>query len=295
MSNRDRTVSVIIPTLAHPLRANHLRRAVHSVLHQHDVEVVAILVINGSQFDQALVDELRQLRHVEIVHLPSSDLPSALREGRRRVSTPWYSELDDDDLLLPNALAVRLDALVRLTDHDAVVTNGVVRASDRDKPFMVDFQEAARNPLGWLATGNWLSPGATLFRTDRVPETLFDGIPRYLEWTYLAVRLATSYRLLFINEPTFVYHVDSPLRTVDSEAYLRGQPAALRRILQLDMPKALRATFRRRLAGAHHEVARNELHRGRLGSAWMSHLHCITQPSGWRYLPFTRRLITTPS
>ena len=292
MSNRTRTISVIIPTLAHPARASLVRRALASVLSQESVETVPIVVINGTQFDRTLVDELRQLPRVEMVYLPRSDLPAALREGRRRVATDWYAQLDDDDMLLPHALATRLDALVRHADHDVVVTNGIVRGNDRDALLMPDIELVASDPACWLATSNWLSPGAALFRTERVPESLFDGIPRYLEWTYLAVRLATSHRLLFINEPTFIYSSDSPLRTVGSEDYMLGQPAALRRILHLDMPAALRTSFRRRLSAAHHEVATNELARGRLAFAWMAHWRCLTGHGGWRYLLFTRRLIS---
>ena len=65
------------------------------------------------------------LAHPQLrVHvLEEASLANALQVGRRLVDTPWFAALDDDDLLLPGALASRIEALVESNDHDCVVTN----------------------------------------------------------------------------------------------------------------------------------------------------------------------------
>jgi hypothetical protein len=62
-------------------------------------------------------------------------------------------------------------------------------------------------------------------------------------------------------------------------------------MLELDLPADVRATLRTRLAGDRHSASVYELDGGRHGAAWRWHVKSLTHPSGWRYLPFTRRLL----
>jgi len=49
--------------------------------------------------------------------------------------------------------------------------------------------------------------------------------------------------------------------------------------------------MRSRIAGAYHAAADHERMAGALRAAWRWHLASLLQPSGWRYLPFTRYLL----
>jgi glycosyltransferase involved in cell wall biosynthesis len=288
----DGAVSVIIPTLALRERASYLRRALDSVFAQDGVRVVPIVVVNGQHRDTALTRELHRVPGVRIVVLEQADLPVALRTGRERVDTPWFAELDDDDELLPDALAIRLGALRERPEYDAVVTDGFVRGSRGDAPhFTHEPAQIMSDPLRALTRANWLSPGAALFRTRTVGVPLFHGMPRYLEWTYLAIRLATSCRLLFLEQPTFVYHTDTPASVSGSREYALGLPAAIERVLELDVPADVRWCYESRLAQACHAAAGLQLREGNARAAWRWHLRSLRARRGWRYLPFTRELL----
>ena len=134
-------------------------------------------------------------------------------------------------------------------------------------------------------------PGSYLCRTEAVGVELFEGMPRYLENTYLAVRLALGYRFLFLDQATLVRHLDTPGSESKSMAYFTGQVAALRRILELDLPADVRGEFRRRIADACHDASDRLLTDRSLAPAWRWHARTLAEPGGWRYLPYTMRLV----
>jgi len=88
-----------------------------------------------------------------------------------------------------------------------------------------------------------------------------------------------------------VYSVGSPAAESLSRAYVLGQVAGLRRIIALDLPDDVRRALRARIAGAYHAAADHERTAGALREAWRWHVASLLQPSGWRYLPFTRHLV----
>ena len=137
-------------------------------------------------------------------------LVNALQVGRRLVDTPWFAELDDDDLLLPGALAARVAALVQSDAHDCVVTNGYRRYHGEDTLNISDMKAVERDPIRAFWDLNWLLPGSYLCRTDRVGPDLFDGMPESLECSYIALRLATSYRIKFLQRPTVIWNQHTP-------------------------------------------------------------------------------------
>jgi len=284
-------VTVIVPTLLQPRRQPLIRRAVDSVRQQADVDAQALLVVNGTGRDAS---DLGSLPGVSILRLPEPDLPGALAAGRRAVDSEFFSILDDDDHLLAGALKTRLALLRAHPESDLVVTNGIVRGTAGEHPFAGNMTAFAADPLRVLGDRHWLSPGSALFRTSRVGEEYFDGIPRFLEWTWLAVRLATSRRILFDDATTFVYSEDSPDRMTASDAYLFGLPEALARVLALEMPAPLRRKFERNRSMAFHSIADRRLARREWARAWQAHLGSLAGRGGLRFLPFTRKLFGLP-
>ena len=284
-------VSVIVPTLALPGRRNELHRALASIFSQAGVRCLPLVVVNGSHFDARLLGELTRDPRIKVITHEAADLPEAYRLGRRNVATAWFTSLDDDDLLLPGALQVRLRALLQSQEHDAVVTNGYCRGPDGDALVVPDMARVAANPLRALIQSNWLLPGAWLCRTDGASERLFEGMPRHLECTYLAVRLATTRRVQFMNEPTVAWHTDTPGAASRSRSFILGGPAALRRILEFDLPPDVRRCFESRLRAAHHASSVTLLDEGMIIPAWRAHTQALLGRGGWRHLPFTGRLI----
>jgi hypothetical protein len=209
------------------------------------------------------------------------------------VDTKWFAELDDDDILLPGALAERVQALHERPDLDAVISNGFRRDAAGDTPSIADVLLVERDPLRALVFGGsyWLLPGSWLCRTDTVGPEFFEHMPSFRECTYLAVRLASTRRITFLQRPSVIWHADTPQSESKSQAYAVAGEPAVRRILELDLPSDVRAALRRTLSHASHANAHLYLNEGRLRNAWRWHLRSLRQPGGWRRLPYTRHLV----
>lgn len=285
------TVSVIMPTLALRQRADSLRAAIASVVSQSGVRAVPLLIVNGDRHDPALVDELSQRADLRLATMARADLPGALRTGRDLVETRCFCELDDDDLLLPGTLVERLALIDSDRHYDVVVCNGIVRGRAGDQLLLPRVDELAADPASSLARVSWLSPGGALFRTSAVPRDLFVDLPRYLEWTSLALRLSRRCRIAFLERAGFVHHSDSADSLWLSRDCTLGLPQAIGRLLDEDLPLGLRHSLERRLAGACHAAARTELDDGQHWAAWRWHLQSLGGRQGWRYLSFTRRML----
>ena len=281
-----------MPTRARRERAGLLWRAIDSVLTQERVRAAPIVVVNGLGRDHDLVDALRRDERLTVLSRDEAGLPAALAAGREAVDAPWFTDLDDDDLLMPGALALRVQALEEATDCCAVVTNGIVRDGDRDRPKVPADVDVAADPVRAMLRGNWLLPGSYLCRSDALGVELFRDMPSYLERTYLALRLATTGPILWVPEPTVIYHAHTPNSTWKSRACVLGQADALRGVLRLPLPDDVRQHYRRQITRACHATSEMELEAGRLREAWRWHLRSLREPRGWEwYRSFTASLL----
>lgn len=284
-------VSIIMPTLALRERAASLLRAIDTVVSQQGVRAVPIVVVNGSAAATDLKEHLARRRDIRLITLEDGGLPPALRVGRAHVDTPSFAVLDDDDELLPGALATRLDALGEVGEYDAVVTSGFFEGFGRRDLSVAAFGGIEADPVRTLVRSQWLPPCAGLFSSDGVTPDFFSHLPAFLEWTYLGLRLALTRRIRFLGRPTFVYRTDTPGSLSKSKAYALAQPSGIRRLLEMDLPSDVRAILHTRLAGALHAASERELRDGNRLAAWRWHLRCLARPHGWRYLPYTRHLV----
>ena len=286
------SVSIIMPTEARAERAESLRRALQSVISQEGVRCVPILVVNGAAAHPPLLRELARSRAVRLVRLEMPDLPAALRAGRDQVGTPYFAELDDDDELLPGALAARVEAMQARPDVDVVVTRGFVDQQGRRAPNIADLESLQPDPLRALLDHNWLTPCAGLFRSATIGPQYFAEIPAYLEWTYVGLRVALDRRILFTNRLTWVYRADTARSLSKSRSYVLQQPVALERLLALPLPADVRRRLERRRRMTLHAAAQLELQSGNPGAAWRWHLRSLAGAGGWRHALYTRRLLS---
>jgi glycosyltransferase involved in cell wall biosynthesis len=284
-------VTVIFPTLARQDRAPFLQRALASVLSQEGVRAVPLVVINGDERDPDVVRQLHVDPRIRVASVPERGIPEALRAGRDLVDTPWFSRLDDDDLMLPGALALRVSALESQPGLEAVVTNGYRRDATGDTLHVTNPTEVQRDPLTALLTSNWLLPGSWLCRTTSIGSDVFRSAPHSLECTYLAVQLASRRRMVFLGQPTVVWHTDVPASESKSREWHLGEADALATILELDLPKDFREGIRRKIAPACHSAASRFLAEGSPADAWSWHLRSLREPGGWRYLLYTRYVL----
>jgi len=282
-----------VPTRALPARRPLLQRAIASVLSQEGVHAVPLIVVNGNETGSQAVWTWCSDTRVTVTAIERADLPRALQVGRRLVETPFFTELDDDDELRPDALATRVRALAERADADVVVTNGLRRTSEGDCLHVPDMAVVCNDPLRALLRQNWLLPGSWLCRTDRVGDDVFDGMPRYRECTYLALVFSTRYRTVFVNEPTVVYHADTIASESKSREYIVGSVAASQMLLTLEMPPDVRAQLRRQfLASGYRSIARVYLTEHHFIAALGAYLRSCLQPGGLQYVlrrSFVRR------
>ncbi len=284
-------ISVIMPTAARPERAASLLRAINTVVSQQGVHGLPVVVVNGTSQSKALLAHLSGRRDIRLVRFEEPSLPRALQVGRATVDTRFFAVLDDDDELLPGGLAARLRGIQNTPATDVVVTNGYFRGGDGEALNISDFGVIQADPLRALIRVNWLTPCAALFRTETVTSEFFEDIPRYLEWTHMAMHLALRRRILFIDRPTFVYQTDTPNSLSKTREYILGQPQAIQQLLRLKLPADVESLLKARLAGALHAASEQALCEGAHLKAWLWHIRCLARIEGWRYLLYTRHLV----
>jgi hypothetical protein len=227
--------------------------------------------------------------------IPEASQPAAIEAGRRLVTTRLFAELDDDDLLLPSALALRRARIDCDDRPDVVVTNGILRGAGEDRPHLGDIARVQRDPLRALLESNWLLPGSALFRSEAITADVLTGMPKYFEWTFLGLVIASRFRVVFLDEPTVVHHTDLPFSVDRSAAARIGRPAALRRLLALPLPPDVQETIRGRVVDACHAASDACRRERRWWDAWRWHLRSLSQRRGWRYLGYTRHLLARPA
>jgi glycosyltransferase involved in cell wall biosynthesis len=288
------TVSVILPTKALKERGASLDRAVRSVFSQERVSVQLIVVANGAQCDREILEEFGRRRHIRLIRIDRASFSQALKVGRSFVDTPFFAELDDDDELLPHALATRIEHMKSDLSTDVVVTNGFICSGGLCKLNILDFTEVKADPLRAVLDNMWLIPCGAMYRTDTVGADLFDGIPPSLEWTYLALLLALKKNISFIDTPTFIYNRDTENALSKSKDWIASHPMALRAMLQLDLPADVEARLRSKHVRAVHCNSVIVLEDGHWTRAWKWHLRSLVGRGGWRYLSYTRHLLISP-
>ena len=284
------STTVIIPTTATAGRRASLLNAIHSAGEQSGASTKILVVVNGQRFDPVLFAALRSRQDIKVAALAVADLPGALFAGRQLVDTDFFCFLDDDDEILPNGLAVRLQALTERPEVAFVATNGYYRSNGTEQVNIRNTDMVSAEPLLAMTDTCWLASCGGLYRTSMVDVRAFADLPHFLEWTYLGLKLASTRRMFFLDEPTFRVH-DSEDSLSSSVEYRVGSVTALEAALELPLPRQVTHRLRVRLSAAHHVLAGDYLSGNKLRLAWAHHLASLAQPGGVKYLLFSRRLI----
>jgi glycosyltransferase involved in cell wall biosynthesis len=285
-------VSVLVCTLARKRRRALLERAIDSILVDQDGLGRPVVVVNGTECDEALRRELQARTDLTLIYRPRPGLSAALIAGRRQVDTPFFATLDDDDQLLPGALATRLAPLLADPTTDLVVTNGYY--DDGRSPARLHYQNfmgLAPDPMRSVMEKSWLQSINALYRSERVTAQDLEGMPHYLEWTWLALKLARSHTIRFLDTPTYRLNRGEPDSLSFSDAFYLGVPDALRAMLALDLPLDVRRELRQRLSASLHDVSDRARRSGDYRLAWRSHIASLGVRPSCRWLFYTRRLL----
>ena len=219
----ERNVTIIIPTLASKARASSLLRAIRSVTTEQEVPALPIVVANGTQFDPDLVEQLKSDRSLRYFYFEEGSIPKALNFARTQVDTEFFGFLDDDDYYYPWAIRERLDTLQADPTADVAVSWGERETPEGRRRSPAAGELDVDDPLRSLMRSNWLASCGGMFRAATISSEYFDPTVPYLEWTYVAFRVALERKIRFVetDRPHF-FVADTPGSVSKSLDYILG-------------------------------------------------------------------------
>jgi hypothetical protein len=284
-------VEILIVTLCEAIRRTSLLGAIDTVRQQQGVDASLLIVVNGDRFDRELLRSLERTPKVRVLNQDVANLILARRVAREHVQAEFFGLLDDDDVLLPGALRVRLDALENDPAADVAVTNGILVDGDNTSLWLQEIDAIRHDPLLALMHANWLASPSALFRTQSIPPEFFDVAIRSIDMTYLAFRLALEKKILFLEQPTYQTTI-SPNSISRSEEWQLTVLVDLENMLRFPLRPAVRRELRRKYAEEAHAISDLHFRRGRSALAWRYHLRSMSRPrDALRYALYTRRLL----
>lgn len=284
------TLTIVIPTACEARRAPMIHRALDSVLGQQGVDVHPVVVVNGSRVDEALCASIVARAGVTVLRRAVGNVSAARRAGLRLVDGAYFGFLDDDDEFLPDALRTRAEHLDRDGTIDVIVTNGYLR-TDRDQPMVARGLAVDVRPVDSFLDGNWFASCGSLFRAARVDAGAFETRHPYFEWSDLFFRLvAGRRRIAYVDAMTYRKYEDHPVSLSRTAASRLAYPAFLAELIERPLPRGLRETLERRHRRALNNASLLCLSDGNLRGAVGYHAWCLMN-GGWRYAPYTRRLV----
>jgi glycosyltransferase involved in cell wall biosynthesis len=285
-------VSVVIASACDARRGPPLFRAIESVASQAGVSPEVIVVANGDRVDASILARLAADARVTLVRRDQGHVSAARLSGLEASSGRFFTFLDDDDELLPDALHARVGAIGEDPAVDVLVTNGYIRETS-DFALIGDALAAdiGIDQEGTFLRRNWFASPALLFRRESFRNEFFDIPYRYFEWTYLFFKLRSEAKtILFRNLMTYRKYEDNPDSVSRSNQYKLGLPAVLRDIQRLYLAPATRAAIRHDYIVSLNECSTVHLANNRIGPAVSMHLACL-RAGGWRYLPYSRKIL----
>lgn len=283
-------ITVIIPTTCESGRRDQLLRAIDSIQRQEGVEPQVLLAVNGSRFDQDLLESLRQRQDLVVAYQEAGSAPKACAYARSLVSTGYFSFLDDDDALLPQSLAIRVEPMEADSTIDLSVGNGYNEFDGKREMRVKHASSVNNDPLGSMIDGNWLTSCGGVFRSSTVGQEFFANPAAYNEWTLLAFRVASRRRVVFIDKPTFVVY-STPGSLSKSFPFMLSDADVIREMLSICERKDVRQRLKRKLSASLHNIADHLRSDGQVALAWKYHLESLFLPGGMRNLTFTRKLL----
>jgi glycosyltransferase involved in cell wall biosynthesis len=288
----DIEVTVVIPTLCGTERSEQLLRAIASIKAQIDVSVAILVVINGNRFDHNLLTKVKNYG-VGILILEKAGISSARLLGRQNITSPYFMFLDDDDELYPYSTKELLQSFNSSnSDIGIVIADAYSCQRQRNFGFVSTPEEIESNPLKALLKENWLIIQSALFKTESVPAFLFDIETTSNECTLLAFRLANHNIKVKVNtKPLAIIH-DSPNSESKSEHFITKEPDVIKTIIKMDLPKDITSELKQKLSKSFHNNSTYYLNRGLIFKAIHAHINSLILPGGFKYLLYTRHLLT---
>ena len=283
-------IDVVVRTTCEGSRRKSLQRAIASVVAQRGVAARPVVVVAGPRPEP--LPKLASRNGIRVHRLGTEASPGrALTIARGLVDAPFFAFLDDDDELLPGALAARMAILRAEPRVQVVVTTGYVARGNARRVHIGDITRHQDDPLRGIVERCWLASCGGLFRTAAVPPAMFDALPDLCEWTCVAFRLAmASCSIRFVDRPTYVVH-DSTGSLSKSDAFVEASLGVLDAMRSAPLPAADRRRLAHKYRATLHAAADRCRRAGNVGQAWRYHLRSMQPPGTLRYAAYTRKLV----
>jgi glycosyltransferase involved in cell wall biosynthesis len=282
-------LTVVIPTTAESSRKLSLARAIESI-HRQDISADIVLIVNGTLFDKELFISLQKREDLKVFYLDEGSLPKAIHFGVSKVTTPFFAFLDDDDCYIENTLYKRMKPLLNDDSIDFVVNNGFNYSNGADVVRTQKFPVGRSEAAGLILQENWLASCGGIYRRTTINADFFENIPKYLEWTYLGFKLATTKKGCFLSMPAFRIY-ESTLSLSKSNDYTLGMMHGLRQIIELS-PEKLRRQVKIKYGKMLHDLSSNYLSEGEIKLALKFHLSSLIMPKGYLYIYYSRHILS---
>lgn len=284
-------VSLIIPTTGTESRRKSLFYAIESGIASSSCPIEVIVVVNGKKYSPDVLIELNLRKELQVEYCEQPSAPAACLFGLKQVNTEYFCFLDDDDEYISQAIDKRVEYLDKNPSADLVVTNGIRSLSDGEDLCIKDLAKITEDPLLYSVTNNWLASCGGMYRSRSIPSCLFEDYLPYIEWTWLAYKLAYYGKQIgTIDLPTFRIN-QTPGSASKSKDYQKCFHDLFNKMLAINPPPHIREAILTRVGDLFHSEAEAHLLEGEIGTAWRKHLRSLAHPKGIRYLPFTRKLL----
>lgn len=221
-------VSVLIPTHN---RARLLRQAIDSVLAQSFQDFEIIVIDDASDDDtQTAVADIGDLRVRYFKNAENRGEGASRNAGIAHSTGEYIAFLDDDDMWLPEKLALQVDVLDRCPARVGAVYTGYFRVDMESGATIAAVGAEKRGDIfADLRAQNWVgSPSAVLLRRECFDKAgLFDEKLRFGPDYDMWIRISRHYEFEVVNRPLVRYAVHPDRLSADARTILHGKEAQL--------------------------------------------------------------------
>lgn len=294
LNKKNWRISIIVPTTCELVRSEYISRALRSIESQkcNNIEIEAIIVVNGNKYDLSLLNSFKGNQALKVIQLGEGNVSAARYQGVLESTGEFFCFLDDDDEFLPNSMQKRIELLELHEYADVIVTNGYLFATEDQLLVQSDVAKRInREPATAFLDSNWFASPASIFRRNRIENSLFDIQCKYFEWTYLFFLFIANEKIIRYDDSiTYRVYQNNLSSASKTEEYIKSHHEFFGLLLELPLSFKIKRTLKEKHVISLNSLSNYYLQKGELENAWAAHLQCFLR-GGWRYLPYTRHLI----
>lgn len=219
-------ISIIVPTYN---RANSICRTIDSIFAQTYKNFEIILVDDGSTDDTLeIVKKYQDKRLVIICHDKNRGVTAAKNTGLNNLTGSWFTILDSDDEIVPNALDSLIEIPLRKDKSVTAVSCNCLDTTSREYSGkgVEEDQYLDEETLITKCTGEfWGITKSELLETDRFNENLpgFEGT--------LWFKINSRARRYYIHKPLRIFHTEGDDRICKRKENLESNASIFRELI----------------------------------------------------------------